>query len=232
MTPAITDAIASLYEEIDVAVPTAQQPIVPLAELLEECNIFHAQLTGLCSRVAMEYLLKRGGLMEPLDEADYDLLAGYFYASGHVAVIFVEQSDIVVRRRFSAAHELGHYVLHFLPMLAAGQTGMMTDSFLQVEEEREPDRLPEGCITFTRPGESEQVNMMPATKAQMEQEANQFAAELLMPAPVVRALAERHQPLVQGEDLVWRLATDLLMSRAAVRWRLRNLGILSALAGA
>lgn len=230
VTTPLEDAIASLYKQASIAPPTEQQPISPLADLLEEQNIFHTQLSGLCSRAALAHLLRRGGLVEPLEAVDDDLLAGYFYANGHIATIFVEQNDIVVRRRFSAAHELGHYVLHFLPMIADGKTSMMTDSFLQVEEETELDELPEGCITFTRPGESVMVPAMADTMMQMEREANQFAAELLMPTQVISALVERHQPLVQGEDLVWRLATDMLVSRAAMRWRLRNLGVLSAVA--
>jgi Zn-dependent peptidase ImmA (M78 family) len=60
----------------------------------------------------------------------------------------------------------------------------------------------------------------------MEREANQFAAELLMPQPLVTELVARYAPQFQGEDLVWRLATELLVSRAAMRWRLKGLDFL------
>jgi hypothetical protein len=225
----VIDIIGSLYAESGVAAPTAQRPIAPLAELLESHNLIHTEVSSLSSRSAMDFLLRQGGMVEPLDEMDREPLAGYFYAIGNVAAVFVEQSDIIVRRRFSAAHEFGHYIRHYLPLRALGQTEIMTDSFLPAGEEIEPDELPEGCITFPRLSEDAPVLRMSTQQAQMEQEANQFAAELLMPVDVVQALTEQYRSLIQRDDLVWRMATDLLVSRAAMRWRLRNLDILRAM---
>jgi IrrE N-terminal-like domain len=50
-------------------------------------------------------------------------LAGFLYAWPYRNAVWgcllVEQNDIVERRRFSAAHELGHYMLHFRPAIQA-----------------------------------------------------------------------------------------------------------------
>ena len=87
------------------------------------------------------------------------------------------------RRRFTIAHEIGHFVLH-------------------------PERL--------RPERGGGVNA--AWQAQ-EREADQFAAELLMPEDLVRqAVVE------QGADAS-RLADRFDVSLAAMRTRLRHLGL-------
>ena len=87
------------------------------------------------------------------------------------------------RRRFTIAHEIGHFVLH-------------------------PQRL--------SPERGGAVNA--ALRAQ-EREADQFAAELLMPEPLVReAVVE------QGGD-VERLAGRFDVSRQAMQTRLRRLGL-------
>jgi Zn-dependent peptidase ImmA (M78 family) len=120
------------------------------------------------------------------------------------------------------AHELGHYLRHFRPLLAADSLveEPMLDAFPTSSPEAEPDDLPVGQITL--PG-------LPASLAfeQMEREANQFAAELLMPDSIVRSLALKYSTHFKGEDLVVRLATEMLVSRATMRWRLRNLKLIS-----
>jgi len=61
------------------------------------------------------------------------------------------------------------------------------------------------------------------TYEQMEQEANQFAAELLMPEVIVRRLVEKYATDCRGDDLNWRLATEMLVSGTAMKRRLREL---------
>lgn len=172
-------------------------------------------------------LLRRGGLLAPPDKVGAEPLAGFIYANTKFGAIFVEQSDPLVRRRFSAAHELGHYLLHFRPLFAHGSADQPAlleamEATPRVEAEPEPDELPAGTITLTRPTDA--TDLAPAFE-RMEREANQFAGELLMPAAVIRGFAECNASVFQGEDLVWRLSTEMLVSRAAMRWRLRNLGL-------
>ena len=88
------------------------------------------------------------------------------------------------RRRFTIAHEIGHFVLH--PELARPERGGQVTEAGRVEE----------------------------------READAFAAELLMPEPLVRQAAREH-----GAD-VDRLADRFDVSRSAMRNRLQRLDIL------
>jgi Zn-dependent peptidase ImmA (M78 family) len=60
----------------------------------------------------------------------------------------------------------------------------------------------------------------------MEYEANQFATELLMPEETVRGIFARAMLRMNDDDLVVYLAREMLVSLEAMRWRLRNLGLL------
>ena len=87
------------------------------------------------------------------------------------------------RKRFTIAHEIGHFVLH-----------------------------QEGC----RPEPGAAVNEAGRVE---EREADAFAAELLMPEPLVREAVRE-----QGPDSA-RLAERFEVSRKAMRARLRHLGM-------
>jgi hypothetical protein len=87
------------------------------------------------------------------------------------------------RRRFTIAHEIGHFVLH--PQRSSPERGGMANA---------------------------------AWRAQ-EREADQFAAELLMPEPLVR------EAFVQHGDDAPRLADRFDVSRQAMQARLRGLGL-------
>jgi Zn-dependent peptidase ImmA (M78 family) len=94
--------------------------------------------------------------------------------------VYVNASEPEQRRRFTLAHELGHWICQCLEGTAA----------------------PIYC-------RAEEVGLDPAVKA-LEREANVFAAELLMPEPEVRAafstvseLADRFS--VSEEAMHWRL---------------------------
>lgn len=222
----IQTAIDTLYHAAEIVRPTADTPIIPLGELVRNQNVTCTELVNLSMQTAMNYLLKRGGLAEPLENPSADPLAGFLYANSHFGSIFVEKTDLVTRRRFSIAHELGHYLLHFQPLLATTMNDQ--DSFLEafeafpkIDPDVEPDALPTGQLTLFGTQDRTYRSI-----EQMEREANQFAVDLLMPMSVVRALAERYEPRFRGEDLVWRLASEMLVSGAAMRWRLRELGLL------
>ena len=87
---------------------------------------------------------------------------------------------------------------------------------------------PGGCgktfqgASYARDIDPQYVTLLDDT-VQMEDEANQFAAELLMPEAACRALAQRYG----GRSNPRRLATEFLVSGAAMRWRLKQLGLAS-----
>ena len=112
---------------------------------------------------------------------------------------YVRAADIIPRRRFTTAHELGHFVLNRETM---GSFRADTDETL-----KEAD----GDVTD-----------------QMEREANRFAVELLLPTDLCRARAEellkKHGCCPRGV-LVYRLASELLVSLEAMRYRLKALEV-------
>src|SRR5688572_12459347 len=127
----IPQAIADLYAETGVtpplmhSTPSMHSKIVRLSELVRALNLTCMEMSGLTRDAAARRLAERGGLMDEDGGERQSPLAGFLYAVGEDASIFVEERDPVSRRRFSVAHELGHYLLHFRPLLArlSAQTG-------------------------------------------------------------------------------------------------------------
>ncbi|MCC6456934.1 MAG: ImmA/IrrE family metallo-endopeptidase [Caldilineaceae bacterium] len=226
----IQEAIADLYAETGVARPTVRRAIVRLNDLIRALNLTCHEVAGLTRDVASRMLAERGSLQDEDGGERQSPLAGFLYAVGDDGSIFVEERDPVVRRRFSVAHELGHYLLHFRPLLtqlsaAVGAPVEALDAFPKMEMESDPDSQPDGQIVLplayveTHPS----IMQLPPL-AQMEVEANRFAAELLMPAPLVLELARHYGAYFGDDNLVWRLANEMLVSRPAMRWRLRTIG--------
>jgi hypothetical protein len=169
-----------------------------LAGFFAETGLDHVGLPALTRGGVTEYLLREGVPADDLGEPA-DVLAGFVFAAGRVGWAFVSAADPLPRRRFTAAHELGHFVLHRETM---GRFRADTDATLREAEDDVADR--------------------------MEREANRFAAELLMPEEVCRARASElrdiHGCCPRGV-LVYRLSSELLVSREALRYRLQALGV-------
>ena len=114
-----------------------------------------------------------------VEEAELDGVSGLLYPAQRRIVL--NAGDIPARRRFTLAHELGHWVCQC-------QDGTEEPVFCRAEE----------------------ITLDPHARA-VEREANVFAAELLMPEPEVRgewngdldACAARFG--VSGEAMRWRL---------------------------
>ena len=70
----------------------------------------------IADRAAMHFLYRRDAVAEVWPGASLTPLSGFLYANGGGACVFVREEDAVARRRFCAAHELGHYLLHW-PMV-------------------------------------------------------------------------------------------------------------------
>lgn len=97
--------------------------------------------------------------------------------------IYVNRRDAEVRRRFTVAHEIGHFLLH-VPNLDVG-------------EEIQDD-------TFYRS----------ALSSSQERQANEFAADLLMPFHLINSLTE--SGITEPDELARRLK----VSETAMRIRL------------
>lgn len=113
--------------------------------------------------------------------------------------IGLNKNHALVRRRFTLAHEIGHYELH------RGRP-LIVDSPVRINLR---DRT-SGMATDHE-----------------EMEANRFAAELLMPTTCVLDAAAAGRSGEAGE-LIARLARQFKVSEQAMGYRLINLGVLSS----
>ena len=121
---------------------------------------------------------------------DLSGLAGYIENDEGLFTIGVNAFDHLVRQRFTAAHELGHYLYH---------RSLIGDG---VDDTRAYRSLPGGKFSNS--------NIRPMH----ERQANQFAANLLMPKRLISRLKRR------GLRTPAQLANALQVSRPAMRIQL------------
>lgn len=127
-----------------------------------------------------------------------DDLSGLLIIKGDSKLIGVNFDNNPVRKRFTLAHELGHFVLH------RDESSIFKDNQL-----------------FKRQSEG-----YSSREEKMEQEANYFAASVLMPETLVRKEAKEMQCDLHEEDNVRALANKFEVSLPAMTFRLINLGII------
>lgn len=191
----IADAIAALRRDLNLPVDPLRRGPVLLDRFFTELNVGHVALPGMTLGGVCDALRADGIPADDLGDPATKL-AGFLFRAGRVGRAFVTADDVLARRRFTAAHELGHFVLHKDRM-----AGFIADAAISETDDATTD---------------------------MEREANRFAAELLMPKEVIEARADE----LKAEHgacprivLAVRLASELLVSREAVRYRLKNLGV-------
>lgn len=226
----IAAAIQRAYEDAGVEPPTVASPsrIVALQQLVLEQGLPYREHPGLTRGSAATVLSGRLRRTVEVPGAPGDQLSGYLYAAWPEREVFpkgeilVNRDDPVARRRFTVAHELGHFLLHALPVLEDGAT---------VFSEAQPSSAPtdtagefgqNGEVRIIQNGAQEVPNL-----EAWELEANQFAAELLMPADLCRALVSQVSPQCgdRRDVLAKRLASELLVSQQAMLRRLTDLGL-------
>lgn len=100
--------------------------------------------------------------------------------------VTLRAQESFVRKRYTLAHEIGHFVLHL-------QSGRR-----------------KGSGVLHRTDEDNHTRL--------ERQANQYAANLLMPAPAVKEAWDEGLTLEE-------LAASFQVSIAAMGWRLHNLGL-------
>jgi Zn-dependent peptidase ImmA (M78 family) len=128
-----------------------------------------------------------------------DDLSGFLYREGKksVAVIGVNADHAPTRRNFTAAHELGHFLLH---------------DFGDIHVDRQ--------VWMRNEASSQGTNLE-------EKEANLFAAELLMPARFLTEDMEAIGPFdALDEQVIQNLADRYGVSTQAMTFRLTYLGYL------
>lgn len=197
----VTEAIAELRKRARVPPAADRRGPVPLDQFFQAVNATHVALPGLTLGAAAQHLIEERYVSSTAVEELLDdrlPLAGLMFRVGDDGLAFVKADDILPRRRFTAAHELGHAILHREEM-----QHYVTDATISESDD---------------------------AATEMEREANRFAAELLMPEEVCRAReTELKEELRIGVCprivLAYRLASELLVSREAMRYRLKMLGV-------
>ncbi|HEY7120058.1 MAG TPA: ImmA/IrrE family metallo-endopeptidase [Tepidisphaeraceae bacterium] len=183
---------------------------VPLERMLAAKGVARIEVPQLTRAAAAAEFQKWG--LDRLDFlSDPTPLAGLLFVTAGGGCVLVRQDDPLPRRRFSAAHELGHFLMHMRPEWLDDEPDALTDDL--------PEAVIEGALLGNAGDE--------ALTAVREREANRFAAELLMPAAVCRGLYQFYTNRF-GETprfIEGHIAGDLLVSRQAVRYRLRDLGL-------
>jgi Zn-dependent peptidase ImmA (M78 family) len=103
-----------------------------------------------------------------------------------------------------------------MPMLLEGLSHTEEEALLEVEDTAEVTVAQHVAAAVPR-----------LSVGQMEREANRFAAAVLMPEETCRKLVDIYQSRYGDRRpvLARRMATDFLVSRLAMRWRLGNLGL-------
>lgn len=145
--------------------------------------------------VDLEVLFEKAGIAFKREILPADIYGCLRRVDGDKFEITVNTSNSSNRQRFTAAHELGHFVLH-RHLLGNG----VSDN-----------------TAYRSVAGSECYNS--SITARHETEANMFAASVLMPTPIVRQLWE------SGVTGVSELASRFEVSTAAMEIRLRSLGL-------
>jgi Zn-dependent peptidase ImmA (M78 family) len=201
----IAETVRQTYLQAELPWPPTSPGPVSLDRLIGAYPLTHEEVAGLNHAAASALLGRWGVRWTDIPQPD-PTLAGFLYANARSGYIFVRRGDGLPRRRFTAAHELGHYRLHLTPALARSDSAdvAMIQADVEIAETGEADM------------------------AAMERQANRFAAELMMPEALCRTLFERHSSRygTTARFLVHHLASDLLVSREAVAWRLYVLGLI------
>ena len=136
------------------------------------------------SVVDIEGLIKSNGIEILREEMEYGM-SGYIEKRESGWVIGINKYDSTLRRRFTLAHEFGHYILHRNRI-----NNKHEDYILLRDNEYTP----------------------------MEREANEFAAELLMPENKFRNCVN------EGITKIKDLAQEFQVSATAIRYRAYKLG--------
>jgi Zn-dependent peptidase ImmA (M78 family) len=224
----ISESVREVFAKVNLDYDNFPPQIVPLNRIFAEYPLMIVELPdakSLSTRSAVKFLEIEIGFEMPELETDERKLSGFLYTAKFgdylQGCVFTDKSEPTVRRRFSAAHEFGHYLLHFIPLLKSATTEnlFLTESMTigDSDEIQSEIKIAED-FDFKKIGAE--------NKYEMEREADFFAAELLMPRNACLKAATIFIEIGKNKKaLINRLATEFLVSFEAMRRRLEDLAV-------
>jgi Zn-dependent peptidase ImmA (M78 family) len=246
---AISQAVNQAYQDAEIDVDTLKPGIVPLYRLIQSYPISVDEIQDMTAQKVAEFLEAETGQTILIPEDKNCLLAGYLYLQQYqdslYGCILTEKKPSaapIFRRRFSAAHELGHYLLHFLPLLKINQNNptieplIITEGLYNLRQEKDEKQeeakqeMFNGKLLITN-GLEAILEHLGIDRDLMEAEADCFAEELLIPEKGCYELAKRYQGRFgkKIDVLVGRLAPEFLVSKQAMKRRLESLKVMEKL---
>ena len=125
-------------------------------------------------------------------------VTGVLVVDSTLVTMLLNRSFDVSQQRFSTAHLFGHFVLH----------GNLSSLF----------------VDFLRPNENRATHQ---SRRQWEQEADEFADELLMPEEILRVSISHRPHNMRSSNVVQPLAARFGVSELAFVLRLSQLGLMN-----
>ena len=193
----IATAVADLRRDLNLPADPARRGPVPLDRFFTELAVSHTAIPGMTLGHVAAVLQRDGIAVDDLGDPALPL-AGFLFVAGRIGKAFVNGDDILPRRRFTAAHELGHFMLHRYRM-----------SRFVLDEKIEDGGTP------TTEMEAEANRF--AAELLMPEEVIRARAEELK--------RELRMSICPRGVLEYRLAAELLVSGQAIRFRLSALGV-------
>jgi Zn-dependent peptidase ImmA (M78 family) len=226
----IVQVVQQVYTEAGLNIQQCNPGVVPLYDLIGAYPLRIAALSNLTYQTAIKFLSIETGHILESNQEDRKLsgfLYVYEFAKLFYGCILLEKEEPIARQRFSAAHELGHYLLHCLPQLQS-MTNTTRSLILSESFAGEDDTDAEKPLIQLSSGTDFSLETrLPIAIEQMELEADQFAAELLMPAITCSELVQKYRRRFGTKPtvLAGRLAPEFLVSRMAMERRLADLDL-------
>ncbi len=224
----INETVCEVFAQINLDYDGFPPQIVPLNRMFAEYPLMIIELPNgktLSTRSAVKFLEIEIGFEMPELATDEQKLSGFLYTAKFgdslQGCVFTDKSEPTVRRRFSAAHEFGHYLLHFVPLLkTAGTENLFLTESMAISDSDEI----QSEIKIAEDFDFKKIGV--ESKYEMEQEADFFAAELLMPRNACLKAATIFIEIGKNKKaLINRLATEFLVSFEAMKRRLEDLAV-------
>lgn len=201
-TDPVAAAVAALRERCGLPADPADRGPVPLDRFFQAANLMHVSLPDLSTAAVINHLVAERFVSGPHVLADVpvsgDRIDGFLFWAGTDGLAFVnaDRESPMPRRRFTAAHELGHAVLHRDRM-----SGFLVDAKI--------DDAAEDADDLEREANKFAVELLMPADVVVARAAELRCEYGCCPRGV----------------LAYRVAAELLVSREAIRYRLAELEV-------